>query len=102
MSRSLFQMEDAPFQDSRAGSEEDFLEYDDDDPVFNCDACKRRRRLTGVEKALIAFGVVCVIIIIALAAHIGKKKDVKGKCSNRLTRRRNLFQILTLKYHNIT
>ncbi|XP_060562694.1 endothelin-converting enzyme homolog isoform X1 [Ruditapes philippinarum] len=82
--RGSHEMEDAPFQDSRTGSEEDFLEYDDDDPVFNCDACKRRRRLTGIEKALIAFGVVCVIIIIALAAHIGKKKDVKvpEKCES--------------------
>ncbi|XP_053406983.1 endothelin-converting enzyme homolog isoform X2 [Mercenaria mercenaria] len=75
--RSSQEMEDAPFQDSRAGSEEDILEYDDDDPIFNCDACKRRRRLTNIEKALIGFGVICIIIIIALAAHIGKKKDVK-------------------------
>lgn len=72
-------MEDAPFQDSRAGSEEDILEYEDDESIFNCDVCKRRRRLTVVEKVLIGFSFVCIIIIIALAAHIGKKKDVKGK-----------------------
>lgn len=72
-------MEDAPFQDSRAGSEEDFLEYDDDGPLFSCDACKRRRSLTLAEKCLIVFGVVSLIIIIALAAHVGRKTAVKRK-----------------------
>lgn len=72
-----FKMEDSPFQDSRAGSEEDFLEYEEDEPIFNCDVCKRRRRLTMPEKVLVGFSIICVIIIIALAAHIGKKKDVK-------------------------
>lgn len=77
-------MEDAPFQDSRAGSEEDFLAYDDDGPIFNCDSCKIKRRLTIAEKCLIGFGVVCLIVIIVLAAQVGKKKDVKDpiRCAN--------------------
>lgn len=72
-------MQDAPFQDSRAGSEEDMLEYDDDMPIFSCRSCSKRRRLTVAEKALIAFGILCLIIIIILAANMGKKHEKKGK-----------------------
>jgi len=71
-------MQDVPFQDSRAGSEEDMLEYENDMPLFNCPACRRHRKLTIIEKCLIAFGVICLIVIIILAVHAGSSSDDKG------------------------
>jgi len=71
-------MQDAPFQDSRAGSEEDMLEYDDDMPIFSCQSCNKRRRLTVVEKGLIGFGILCLVVIIILAANMGGGDDKKG------------------------
>ena len=70
------QMQDAPFDNSRAGSEEDILEYEE--PIFNCDLCKRRRRCTRTEKILIMFGIIALIVIIALAIKVGTKKEEKG------------------------
>ena len=72
-------MQDAPFDNSRAGSEEDILEYED--TGISCHGCSRKRRCTSTEKSLILFGVICLIVIIALAVAIGKKKPEKGKQS---------------------
>ncbi|XP_052269656.1 endothelin-converting enzyme homolog isoform X4 [Dreissena polymorpha] len=82
--RANIKMQDAPFADSRAGSEEDMLDYDDD-AIFNCDTCRRRRNLTTVEKCLIAFACVCLLVVIILAAHMGGKTEVKPpkKCESK-------------------
>ena len=76
--KTYLQMQEAPFEGSRTGSEEDILEYEE--PVINCDACLRKRKCTLGEKVLLVVAAVCVIIIIALAVAVGNSnKDQSCK-----------------------
>ncbi|XP_052771047.1 endothelin-converting enzyme 2-like [Mya arenaria] len=76
-------MQESPFADSRSGSEDDMLEYEDG-PFCTCSPCKTRRAVTGPEKGLFALALVAFVVIIVLAAHIGGKKEVKvlPKCES--------------------
>ena len=79
--KTYLQMQEAPFEGSRTGSEEDMLEYEE--PVINCDACVRKRKCTLGEKVLLVVAAVCVIIIIALAVAVGNSnKDQNCKWRN--------------------
>ena len=81
--KTYLQMQEAPFEGSRTGSEEDILEYEE--PVINCDACLRKRKCTLGEKVLLVVAAVCVIIIIALAVAVGnsnKDQNCKWLTSN--------------------
>jgi len=71
------QMDDGNFEESRTGSEEDFLEFEGG-PVCTCGPC-RRRPLTGPEKGLIGVAIVALIVIIVMAAHMGGKEEIKGR-----------------------
>ena len=70
-------MQEAPFEGSRSGSEEDILEYDE--PVISCDICKRKRKCTLGEKILLGVAVVSVIIIIALSVAVSNSKKEKNR-----------------------
>ena len=71
-------MQEAPFDASRSGSEEDILEYEE--PLITCDVCRRKRKCTLGEKILLVVAAVCVIIIIALSVAISNSnKEPKGE-----------------------
>lgn len=81
--KTYLQMQEAPFEGSRTGSEEDILEYEE--PVLNCDACTRKRKCTLGEKVLLVVAAICVIIIIALAVAVGnsnKDQNLPQPCDD--------------------